>query len=101
METGGSDMVVTQDGRDTAYEDVTNAIKECKGRGEQHSQFLIDALEAIRRVYQDDLNTRYGMDISFSEEDHIFLTTEINRIDMFLAGGMNLEELALIYRHGW
>lgn len=94
-------MVVTQGGRDTAYEDVTNAIKECKSHGWQHSPFLIDALEVIKKVYQDDLNTRYGNDPMFGEEDHIFLTSEISRVDAFLVGDMSLDELALTYTTGW
>ena len=94
-------MVVTQDGRDTSYSDVVSAIKECKGHGWQHSQFLIDALDAIKKVYQDDLNSRYGNDPTFGEEDHIFLTSEIHRVNQFLEGTMSLDELALTYTTGW
>jgi hypothetical protein len=98
---GGEIMVVTQGGRDTAFSDVVAAIKECKGQGWQHNQYLIDALEAIKKVYQDDLNTRYGIDPTFGEEDHIFLLTEIKRVDDFLVGDMSLDELALTYATGW
>jgi hypothetical protein len=90
-------MAVTQGGRDTAWQDVTHAIKECKRKGWQHSQLLIDALDEIIRVYQADLDSRYDNDPNFGVEDYSFLTNEITRVQSFLSGDMSLDELALCY----
>jgi hypothetical protein len=86
--------MITQEGRDTAWQDVTDAIKECKGRGWQHSQLLIDTLEVLLKVYQADLETRFNNDPLFGVEDHAFLSNEIAFVSSFIAGDISLDELS-------
>lgn len=92
--------MITQEFRNTAWQDVTDALKESRRGNWVMTQELVDALEVMRKVYQEDLDNRYGNDPGFCGDNYEFLTYEIDLINAVLRSEVALPDFFQMHAAG-